>query len=321
MNNRFFSTLIAIIVSLSLATLNLAGLYYLDQSIGSGNVQVIQTGPDTRWSFGVIPQLKTVTSAEAERGNMRIWARAGDYAGAEVMGITYGLAAIMWFVWIGCYLGFPGNMVFVKQRLFGILAATVLTILANLALARMTTEFSEANYILETAFGHLSLGLNAGGIWFIALLSRLGVGQHETRPAIAMSHQKDEKLSALLMSLVIAFLIESLFQKVNLALPDLSFDFIVWAVTIIAFFNFYGYIPTKWFKGERPYGIMFTIAGTVITLALWIGIQQLTGGTFGAALLTATGSPGLSLMLSFWLLFWLTVSNQSGKSSPVRTRF
>ncbi len=327
-SKRVLNTLMALIISLALATANLAGLYYLDKSIGQGNVQVIQTALDinarnfTQWSLGVIPNINTVPAAVAEQENMRVWAQPGDYAGPAVMGITFAMAAIMWFIWIGYYLGFPGNMVFIKQRLLGLLAALVLTILTNLMFARMTTEFTSTNTVLGAAFGHLSLGLNAGGIWFIAVLSRLGVGQHESRPTIPVSQLKDEKLSALLMSLVIAFVFEGVFRKANLALPGLSIDFAVWAVTFIAFFNYYGYIPSKWFKGERPFGIVLTVCGTAATIIIWVVIQHLTGGAIGTALLTASGSPGLSLMLSFWLLFWLSVSNQSGKSSPVRiTRY
>ncbi|PKM82175.1 MAG: hypothetical protein CVU89_05890 [Firmicutes bacterium HGW-Firmicutes-14] len=324
MNKRALNTIIAILVSLSLAALNLAGLFFVDNSIGKGNVQVIETALDinarefTQWSCGIIPKLKTVPESVALSENMRIWAKPGDYAGAPVMGITFALAAIMWFIWISWYLGFPGKMDLVKHRLVGLLAAAVLTIGANLAFARMTTEFSGANYILSTAFGHLSIGINAGGIWFITLLSWLGIGQHQARPVIPARHMKDEKLSALLMSLVIAFVIETLFRRMNLAMPQLSFDFIIWAITIIAFFNYYGYIPTKWFKGERPFGIMFTLGCTALTLAVWTAIQHFTDGMIGSAILTPSGSQGLSLMLGFWLLFWLTVSNHSGKTSPIR---
>lgn len=323
-NKRLVNTGLAIIISLALATANLAGLYYFDKSIGHGNVQVIQTALDinansfTRWSFGIVPNVQTVPADQAERENLRIWARPGDYAGTKVIGITFALSALMWFVWIGCYLGFPGSMSFVKQRLLGIMAATVLTILSNLLFARMTTEFSLASPILGSGFGYFSLGLNAGGIWFITLLSRLGIGQHESRPTIPASHMKDEKLSALLMSLVVAFILETLFRRTNLALSNLSVDFVVWAITFIAFFNYYGYIPSKWLKGERPYGLLLTLSGTVATILVLLGIQHLTGGTVNTALFTAAGSPGLSLTLSLWLLFWLSVSNQLGKSSPVR---
>ncbi len=325
MNRRAFDTVIAITVSLLLATANLAGLSYLDKSIGSENVQVIQTALDinarkfTQWSYGIIPNIKTVPAAQAEEQNLRIWARPGDYAGAEVMGITFALSAIMWFTWIN-YLGFPGNMALVRQRLLGLLAAAALTVATNLMFARMTTEFSSANNILSTAFGYLSLGLNAGGIWYINLLGRLGVGQHESRPTIPASHMKDEKLSALLMSLITAFVIGSVFRRANLALPNLPFDYVIWAITIIVFFNYYGYFPSKWLKGERPSGIILSIVGTIITIFVWIGIQYLTGGAIGAGLFTAAGSPGLSLMLSFWLLFWLIVTNFLGKTSPLRTR-
>ena len=122
------------------------------------------------------------------------------------------------------------------------------------------------------------------------------------------------------MSLVIAFIIETVFRRLDLALPGLTFDFVIWAVTIIAFFNYYGYIPAKWLKGERPFGLMMVAFGTVLTMLVWIGIQHFTGGIIGSALMTPAGSQGLSLMLSFWLLFWLTASNLSGKTSPIKTR-
>lgn len=325
LSKRVLYTAIALAAALILATVNLAGLYYLDKQIGPGNVQIIRTSLDinaksyTQWSFGIIPNIETVPAKVAEQKNLRIWAKPGDYAGARVMGITFALTAIMWFVWIGSYLGFPGNMVLVRQRLLGLLAAVFLTVVTNLIFARMTTEFSSANTILASAFGHLSIGISAGGIWFITILSRLGVGQHESRPTIPASNMKDEKLSALLMGLVIAFVIEFLLRRGNLSLPNLPLDFVIWAITIIAFFNFYGYVPSKWLKGERPAGIAMTVIGTILTIALWIVIQQITGGAIGAELLTARGSQGLSLMLGLWLLFWLSVSNQSGKSSPIRT--
>lgn len=326
LNKRILNTVIAITVSLALATANLAGLFYLDKSIGSGNVQVIRTALDinaknfTRWSFGVIPHLETVPTELADHENMRVWARAGDYAGPDVMGITFAVSAIMWFLWIGCYLGFPGNMVLVRQRLLGLAAAAVLTVLTNLMFARMTTEFSLANNIISQAFGRFSIGLNAGGIWFITVLARLGIGQHETRPTIPAAHMKDEKVSALMMGLIVAFVLETVFRQVNLALPDMSVDFVVWAITIIAFFNYYGYIPSRWLKGERPTGLLVTVFGTAATIAVWLSIQHFTGGAISTAVLTPAGSPGLSLMLSFWLLFWLSVSNRLGKSSPIRTR-
>lgn len=325
-NKRVFNTVIGIIISLMLAFANMAGLHYIDKSIGPGNVQVMQTALDinaksyTQWSFGVIPKLKLVTEAQAERDNLRIWAKPGDYAGARVMGITFALSATMWFIWISSYLGLPGNLTLVKQRLLGLLAALILTVLTNLIFARMTTEFTSANSILGAAFGHLSIGLNAGGIWFITILARLGIGQYDSRPSIPASHMKDEKLSSLLIGLVIAFVFELCFRRFNLALPELSLDFAIWAVTIIAFFNYFGYLPTKWLKGERPIGIAVTICGTILSILAWIGIQSLSDGIFGAAVLTSKGSPGFSLMLSFWLLFWLTVSNQSGKTSPIKTR-
>lgn len=324
-NKRVIYTAIALAAAIIMAAANLAGLYYLDNSIGSGNVQVIQTTLDinadyfTQWSYGIIPHLKIVPAEVAEQEDLRIWAKPGDYAGAKVMGITFALSAIMWFTWIGSYLGFPGNIVLLRQRMLGLLAALILTVITNLIFARMTTEFSDANTVLGSAFGHISIGLSAGGIWFITLLSRLGVGQHDSRPTIPASQMKDEKLSALLMGLVTAFIIESVLIRSNLALPNLSLDFVIWAITIIAFFNYYGYMPSKWLKGERPTGIAMTVVGTIITLALWIVVQQITGGAIGAELLTANGSRGLSLMLGLWLLFWLSVSSQSGKSSPIRT--
>jgi len=325
MNRRAFNTVIAITLSLILATGNLAGLHYIDKSIGPGNVQVIRTALDinaqkfTQWSFGLIPNIKTVPESEAAEQRMRVWARPGDYAGAEFLGITFGLSAIMWFTWIN-FLGFPGNMLLVRQRLLALLAAAILTISANLMFARMTTEFSSFNNILSTAFGYFSLGLNAGGIWFIHLLGRLGIGQLESRPSIPPNHTKDEKLSALLMSLVIAFIIGSIFRRVNLTLPNLPFDYVIWAITTIVFFNYYGYLPSKWIKGERPFGIVISIGATVITVFVWVGVQYFTGGSIGAGLFTDAGSPGLSLMLSFWLLFWLIVTNFMGKTSPLRTR-
>ena len=326
MNKRVLNTATAIIVSLVLAAANLAGLYYLDTSIGPGNVQVIETVRDSdgrnhaKWSMGIIPELNIVKDYVAQQENMRIWARPGDYSGHRVMGITFALAAIMWFVWIGLYLGFPGNMALVRQRFMGLGIALVLTVLTNLAFVRMTVQFSNTDLILGAAFGYLSIGLNAGGLWYITLLTRLGIGRHESRPIIPASHMRDEKISAFLMSLVIAFIIETVFRRLDLALPGLTFDFVIWAVTIIAFFNYYGYIPAKWLKGERPFGLMMVAFGTVLTMLVWIGIQHFTGGIIGSALMTPAGSQGLSLMLSFWLLFWLTASNLSGKTSPIKTR-
>ncbi len=326
MSKRALNTAIAIIVSLVLATVNLAGLYYLDTSIGPGNVQVIETVRDSdgtdhaKWSMGIIPELNTVKNSVAREENMRIWARPGDYSGHRVMGITFAVSALMWFVWIGSYLGFPGNMTLVRQRLIGLGLALILTVLTNLALARMTVQFSNTGLVLSSAFGYLSIGLNAGGLWYITLLSRLGVGQHESRPIIPASHMRDEKISALLMGLIIAFVLETLFRRLNLALPGLSFDFVIWAVTIIAFFNYYGYIPAKWLKGERPFGLMMVAFGTTLTILIWIVIQHFSGGIIGSALMTPAGSQGFSLMLSFWLLFWLTASNLSGKSSPIKIR-
>ncbi|MHB9093605.1 MAG: hypothetical protein ACYC21_02945 [Eubacteriales bacterium] len=56
--------------------------------------------------------------------------------------------------------------------------------------------------------------------------------------------------------------------------------------------------------------VLNTLMALIISLAL---------ATANLAGLYYLWSPGLSLTLSLWLLFWLSVSNQSGKSSPVRT--
>lgn len=92
------------------------------------------------------------------------------------MGITFAIPAIMWLIGISMYLGFPYNVKMLPQRLLGLIAALILTVLANLIFARMTADVTTSGTVLGNSFGHLCLGINNGGIWFLALMSRMGVG-------------------------------------------------------------------------------------------------------------------------------------------------
>ncbi len=310
-------------------------LYGMDKSIGSGNVSVIAKNPSGHevWTMGLIPTLHTMTKADALAQGMKIWASPGDYSGDIVMGVTSAIASIMWIVWLGVFLGFPGNMQFKKERILGLVGVALLVVMMNLLFLRAVADSTTSGSVVANGAEHLSLALNNAGIFFAIILHRLGVGVKDPdqpmMPALGASKRDRvhsgfyKKFYGMLGMLVLTGLIEVAFQLSGAAIPEVGVDASVWLIFGVIFMGHFGTFPSDWSKGKRPKGIAVMIVFTILTVAGFYVLQSVTGGTIGSGVLESRLSnaglnqnAGLSLMLSCWLIFWIIVAGAAGFCDP-----
>ncbi|MDH4122989.1 MAG: hypothetical protein OEV21_02740, partial [Thermoplasmata archaeon] len=178
MDKKIKNTIILVLTVFVIVAIQQGILYSIDQSIGTGNVQVIVTDSSGKeqWTMGLIPQLQTVTMADAIADGLKIWAAPGDYSGDSIMGITSAIAAVMWIVWLGVFLGFPGNIQLRKERILGLVGVSLLILILNLIFLRSIADATTAGSVVKNTAGHLSLAINNTGILMAILFHRLGIG-------------------------------------------------------------------------------------------------------------------------------------------------
>lgn len=334
MDKKVKNTIILVLTVLVIVAIQQGILYSVDKGIGTGNVQVISTDAQGNelWSMGLIPQLQTMTKTDALAQGFKIWASPGDYSGDAVMGITAAIAAVMWIVWMGVFLGFPGNIQLKKERILGLLGIAFLIMMLNLVFLRAIADATADGSVVRNTTGHLSLALNNTGIFFAIILHRLGVGvknpDQPFMPAFGASkcdranRNFYRKFYGLLTILVATAIIEIVCQFAGLAVPEVAVDASVWLIWGVIFIGHFGTFPSDWKLGKRPKGITMMIVLTVLTLVAFYVMQVATSESIGSGLLesrlVALGSEnaGVSLMLSCWLVFWTVAVGAAGYCDP-----
>jgi len=339
MDKKVSNTVILVLTVLVVVAVQQGLLYAADKNIGTGNVQVIahDSSGDERWTMGLIPRLQTMTKADALTQDMKIWASPGDYSGDSVMGITAAIAAIMWIVWLGVFLGFPGNMQLKKERVLGLVGVALLVLIFNLVFLRAIADATASGSVVRNTAGHLSLAINNSGILMAILLHRLGVGVKDPEtpmmPALGSSrcdraHSSFyRKFYGVLTILVVAGLIEMTFQLADFAVSEVAVDASVWLIWGVIFIGHFGTFPSDWRLGKRPKGIVIMLVFTVLTIVGFYIMQVATGESIGSGVHEArlanaglSENAGLSLMLSCWLIFWTIVAGAAGYCDPGQCR-
>ncbi|MEM4262337.1 MAG: hypothetical protein QW505_01940 [Thermoplasmata archaeon] len=331
MDKKIRNAIILVITVFVIVTIQQAILYSIDSSIGAGNVQVIVTDSqyNEQWTMGLIPQLETVSKAEALANGDKIWAAPGDYVGSAVIGITSAIAAVMWIVWLGVFLGFPGNIQLKKERIAGLVGITLLIIILNLVFLRAVADATVTGSVVKNTTGHLSLALNNTGILMAIIFHRLGVGVRNPgaplMPALGGTGCARanagfyKKFYGLMLVLVVTSLIEVAFQLANAAIPEVAVDASVWLIWGVIFIAHFGTYPSDWKLGKRPRGIVLMIVLTVLTIVgfyiMQIASNEAIGSGVGEQRLVDAGmsaNAGLSLMMSCWLVFWIIALSAAG---------
>jgi hypothetical protein len=338
MDKKVKNTIILVLTVLVIVTIQQGILYSVDRSIGTGNVQVISTDAqgNEQWSMGVVPQLQTMTRTDALAQGLKIWAAPGDYSGDAVMGITCAIAAVMWIVWMGVFLGFPGNIQLKRERILGLVGIAFLIVILNLVFLRAIADATAEGSVVKNTAAHLSLALNNTGIFFAIILHRLGVGvknpDQPFMPALGASRCDRvnrnfyRKFYGVLAMLVATATIEIVCQFAKLGVPEVAVDASVWLIWGVIFIAHFGTFPSDWKLGKRPKGIMMMIVLTLLTLVAFYVIQIATSESIGSGLLesrlVAVGSEnaGVSLMLSCWLVFWTVAIGAAGYCDPGQCR-
>jgi len=335
MNNKVKNTILLVVTVIVVVAIQQAILNAVDDSIGTGNVQVVSqdSSGNEQWTMGLIPQLETITKADALADGRLIWASPGDYAGSSIMGITCAIAAVMWIVWMGIFIGFPGNVQLKKERIMGLLGIALLVLMLNLVFLRSIADATTAGSVVKNTAAHLSLAINNTGILMAIIFHRMGIGvkDPETPMMPALASSKCDKANSnfykkfygLMMILIVTAIIEIIFQFANAAIPEVAVDASVWLIWGVIFIAHFGTFPSDWKLGKRPKGIILMIIFTVLTVAVFFGLQIMTGEAIGSGVmesrLAASGlseNAGLSLMMSCWLVFWTIAMGAAGYCDP-----
>jgi hypothetical protein len=335
MDKKVKNTVILVLVVFLAVAVQQSILYSVDRGIGSGNVQAISVDANgnEQWTMGLVPHLETVSKTSAVSQGLKIWASPGDYSGDIIMGITGAIAAVMWIVWIGIFLGFPGNMKFTKERILGLTGVALLVMTLNLVFLRAISDATTSGSVVSNTAAHLSLALNNTGILMAILLHRLGVGVKDPdlpmMPAFGSSKcekaNRDfyRKFYAVMTILVVTAMIEIIFQYADAAIPTVAVDASVWLIWGVIFLGHFGSFPSDWRMGKRPKGIVLMIALTLLTIAGFYVMQVATHGVVGSGVLETrlsdaglSQNAGLSLMLSCWLVFWTIAVGAAGYCDP-----
>jgi len=310
-------------------------LYSIDKSIGTGNVQVIVKDADghEQWTMGLIPHLQTMTKTDALHQEFKIWASPGDYSGDVIMGVTAAIASIMWIVWLGVFLGFPGDIRFKKERIVGIVGIALLVAMLNLVFLRAIADSTTSGSVVKNTASHLSLALNNTGILMAILLHRLGVGvkDPDTPMMPALGSSKCDKAHSgfyrkfygIMTMMVLTGIIAIAFQLSGAAVPEVAVDASVWLIFGVIFMGHFGTFPSDWRLGKRPKGLAIMLVFTMLTLVGFYVMQIATGESIGSGILETrlsnaglNQSAGLSLMLSCWLIFWTIAAGAAGYCDP-----
>jgi len=339
MDKKIRNTVILVLTVFVVVAIQQGILYAVDKSIGTGNVQVIaqDTNGDEKWTMGLIPHLQTMAKTDALSQGMKIWASPGDYSGDSVMGITAAIASVMWIVWLGVFLGFPGNIQLKKERIFGLLGIALLIAALNLVFLRSIADATTSGSVVKNTAGHLSLALNNTGILMAILMHRLGVGvkNPDTPMMPALGASKCDKANGdfyrkfygVTAILVLTAFIEILFQTANAAIPEVAVDASVWLIWGVIFIGHFGTFPSDWKLGKRPRGIVMMLVLTVLTIAGFYLMQVATGESIGSGVMETrlsnaglSQNAGLSLMMSCWLVFWTIAVGAAGYCDPGQCR-
>jgi len=339
MDKKIRNTAILVLTVFVVVAVQQGILYAVDKSIGTGNVQVIaqDANGDEEWTMGLIPHLQTMAKADALSQGMKIWASPGDYSGDSVMGITAAIASVMWIVWLGVFLGFPGNIQLKKERILGLLGITLLIVALNLVFLRSIADATTSGSVVRNTAGHLSLALNNTGILMAILMHRLGIGvkNPDTPMMPALGASKCDKaygnfyrkFYGVMAILVLTSVIEVIFQAANAAIPEVAVDASVWLIWGVIFIGHFGTFPSDWKLGKRPKGIVMMLVLTVLTIAGFYLMQVATGESIGSGVLETrlsdaglSQNAGLSLMMSCWLVFWTIAVGAAGYCDPGQCR-
>lgn len=330
MNRRLLGAIIVAATTVLLVTIQQAALFAVDEAIGPDQVQVIATDAAGKpiWHFGLWPELELVPKTVVPDGAV-VWAKAGDYAGASVLGITAAIAAVMYAVWLGICLGFPFRIEKAPARVTGLASVALLTILTNLIFARMMADATTGGTVIANTSAHLSLSLNNAGIFFAILMHRLGIGVKDASLAITGQVRAEmrryryrqfyKKYYAIFAGFILVGLIEVVLIANKMTVPEYAVDFSVWLILAVIFLGHFGVYPSDWLKGARPKGLAMLAGGIVGTILVFVGLQALTDGTIGAGVLSerleAAGvgaNAGLSLMITCWGVFWVVIASLAG---------
>jgi len=339
MDMKIRNTAILVLTVFVVVAIQQGILYAVDKSIGTGNVQVISqdANGDEKWTMGLIPHLQTMAKADALSQGMKVWASPGDYSGDSVMGITAAIASVMWIVWLGVFLGFPGNIQLKKERIIGLLGITLLIMALNLVFLRAIADATTSGSVVKNTAGHLSLALNNTGILMAILMHRLGIGvkNPDTPMMPALGASKCDKaygnfyrkFYGVMAILVLTAVIEILFQGANAAIPEVAVDASVWLIWGVIFIGHFGTFPSDWRMGKRPKGIALMLVLTVLTIVGFYAMQVATNESIGSGVMETrlanaglSENAGLSLMMSCWLVFWTIAVGAAGYCDPGQCR-
>jgi len=336
MDKKVKNAIILVLVVFVIVAIQQGILYSVDKGIGSGNAQVIVTDAngDEEWTMGLVPHLQTVPLADANAAGQKIWATPGDYSGDAVIGITGAIAAVMWIVWMGVFLGFPSNIKLKKEKIIGLVGISFVILILNLIILRAVADATTSLSVLHNATGHLCLALNNTGILFGILLVRLRVGGRDPNqpfmpgmggpnPCGVADQKFYKKFNGVLMMLVLTAVIEIVCEFGGIGIPEVAVDASVWLIWGIIFIAHFGTYPSDWKLGKRPKGIILMVVLTVLTIVGFYIMQVATNESLGSGvgetrLFNAYGSynAGLSLMLSCWFVFWTIALGSAGFCDP-----
>jgi len=335
MDRKVRNALVLVLIVFVVVAVQQGILYSMDRGIGTGNVQVITQDADgnERWTLGLIPDLQTMAKTDAISQGLKIWASPGDYSGDVIMGITAAIASIMWIVWLGVFLGFPGDIRFKKERLLGIVGIAVLVAMLNLIFLRAVADSTTSGSVVRNTASHLSLALNNTGILMAIILHRLGVGVKDPEtpmmPGLASSKCDKaysgfyKKFYGILAMLILTGIIEIAFQLSGAAVPEVAVDASVWLLFGVIFMGHFGTFPSDWRLGKIPKGLAIMLVFTVLTVVGFYVMQLATNESIGSGVLETRLSnaglnenAGLSLMLSCWLIFWTIAAGAAGYCDP-----
>lgn len=334
MDKKIKNAMVLVLIVFAIVAVQQGILYFTDKSIGTGYAQVIAEdgAGKEQWTMGLVPHLETVPLTDT--GGLKIWATPGDYSGDAVMGITAAIAAVMWIVWMGVFLGFPGNVKLKKEKIIGLVGISFVVLILNLVMLRAVADATVTGSVVKNATGHLSLAVNNTGILFGILLVRLRVGGRNPNqpflpgmggpnPCGVADKNFYKKFNGVLIMLVATAIIEIICQFAGLGIPEVAVDASVWLIWGIIFIAHFGTFPSDWKLGKRPKGIALMVILTVLTIVGFYIMQVATNESIGsgvgeARLNTAFGSgnAGLSLMLSCWFVFWTIALGTAGFCDP-----
>jgi hypothetical protein len=335
MDKKVKNTILLVLAVFVVVAVQQSILYSVDKGIGTGNVQAIAVDSDGHeiWSMGLIPHLVTMPKADALAQGLKTWASPGDYSGDAVMGITGAIAAVMWIVWLGVFLGFPGSMQLRKEKLVGLGGVALIVFVLNLVFLRAIADATTSGSVVKNTAGHLSLAINNTGILMAILLHRMGIGVKDPdvpmMPALSASKCDKaysnfyRKFYGVIAILVVTGIIEVIFQLAHAGIPEVAVDASVWLIWGVIFIGHFGTFPSDWRLGKRPKGILLMLVLTVLTIVGFYVMQVATDESIGSGVMETrlanagmSENAGLSLMMSCWLVFWTIAVGAAGFCDP-----